>query len=288
MRENMLILKILNNNLILSKDDSGQEIIVKGCGIAFQKRRGQEVEQSKIEKIFIAETPQKSKQMQTYLTSIPEEYFDFVENFISQVKKIYQMEFSESIYFSLSDHLYGTIQRLEKGITIKNMLLLDIKQLYWQEYEIGIQMLAKIKERFGQEFPIDEAGFIALHFVNAQDGSGKEIGEISDIVKKILNIVSKYYAPLIFLEDNLYYQRFLTHLKYFAHRFLHKELQYDEDTSLYQIIKEQYKEAYGCVKLIYLMMEEEYKYQMTEEEMLYLIIHIQKVTEDHKRIKEMQ
>ena len=76
MRENMLILKILNNNLILSKDDLGQEIIVKGCGIAFQKKRGQEVEPSKIEKIFIAETPQKSKQMQTYLTLIPEEYFE--------------------------------------------------------------------------------------------------------------------------------------------------------------------------------------------------------------------
>ncbi len=165
----MLILKILNNNLILSKDDAGQEIIVKGCGIAFQKRRGQEVEQSKIEKIFIAETPQKSKQMQTYLTSIPEEYFDFVENFVAWVKKQYKLELSESIHFSLSDHIYGTIQRLEKGIVIRNMLLLDIKQLYRQEYEIGIQMLEEMKKRFGREFSIDEAGFLALHFVNAQD-----------------------------------------------------------------------------------------------------------------------
>ena len=29
-------------------------------------------------------------------------------------------------------------------------------------------------------------------------------------------------------------------------------------------------------------MEEEYKYAMTEDEMLYLTIHIQKITEDHK------
>lgn len=33
------------------------------------------------------------------------------------------------------------------------------------------------------------------------------------------------------------------------------------------------------------MMEEEYKYAMTEDEMLYLTIHIQKITEDHKRLK---
>ena len=52
---------------------------------------------------------------------------------------------------------------------------------------------------------------------------------------------------------------FSRNLKYFAQRFLHKELHYDENQELFKIIKEQYREAYGCVKMIYLMMEEEYK-----------------------------
>lgn len=288
MREKMLISKILNNNLVLSKDESGREVIVKGCGIAFQKKRGQEIDESIVEKIFIAETPQKSKQIQTYLTSIPEEYFDFVEAFVERVKKEHGLEFNESIYFTLSDHIYGTIQRLNKGIVIKNMLLMDIRQLYRKEYDIGVQMLDELHEKFGQEFPVDEVGFLALHFVNAQEDSGTDVEEISRIVRKILDVVSKYYAPIQFEEDNIYYQRFMTHLKYFAQRFLHKELHYDEDTSLYDIVKEKYKEAYGCAKLIYLMMEDDYHYQMTEEEMLYLIIHIQKVTEDRKHFEEQE
>ena len=41
----MTIYKILNNNLILSKDKQGHEIIVKGCGIAFQKKKGQQVDE---------------------------------------------------------------------------------------------------------------------------------------------------------------------------------------------------------------------------------------------------
>ncbi|MDO5348585.1 MAG: PRD domain-containing protein [Lachnospiraceae bacterium] len=279
------ILKILNNNLVLSKDQQGREVIVKGCGIAFQKKRGQEVEEEKIEKIFIAETPQKSKQIQNYLTSIPEQYFDFVAGFVDEMRAEYGLELNESIYFALSDHIYGTIQRLNRGISLKNMLLMDIKQLYRREYDIGVKMLKAVQEELGQELPLDEVGFIALHFVNAQDENGTDVEEISKIVKKIRRIVSKYYAPMVFQEDNLYYQRFLTHLKYFAQRFLHKKLQYDEDTSLYEMVRKQYKEAYGCVKLIYLMMEEDYQYQMTEEEMLYLIIHIQKVAEDHKEIQ---
>lgn len=70
-RELMTIYKILNNNLILSKDKQGHEIIVKGCGIAFQKKKGQQVDETLIEKIFTAETAQISKEIQGYFASIP-------------------------------------------------------------------------------------------------------------------------------------------------------------------------------------------------------------------------
>lgn len=279
----MLILKILNNNLALSKDDLGREVIVKGKGVSFQKRRGDEIDSSRIEKIFVAESPKKRKQMERYLTSIPEQYFNFVEKFVDEAIQKDGLSLSTSIYFTLSDHIDGTFQRLDKGIVIKNMLLMDIRQLYRKEYEIGKRMVEELNKTFNRTLPIDEAGFIALHFINAQDTTKSSIEEIAEIVRKILNIVTKYYEPITFCEDDLYYQRFMTHLKYFAQRYLHKELHYSEDTSLYEIIKVKYREAYGCAKLVYLMMEEDYGYEMTEEEMLYLIIHIQKVTEDHKK-----
>ena len=65
----MVIHKILNNNLILSRDGQGHEVIVKGCGIAFQKKKGQQVEESRIEKIFTAENAQISKEIQGYPVS---------------------------------------------------------------------------------------------------------------------------------------------------------------------------------------------------------------------------
>lgn len=279
----MFIRKILNNNLALSKDELGREVIVKGKGISYQKRRGEEIDSSKIEKIFVADSSRKRQQMEMYLTSIPEEYFDFVERFVDRIKQEGELALGTSIYFTLSDHIHGTFQRLDKGIVIKNMLLMDIRQLYRKEYEIGKQMLEELERTFHRELPIDEAGFIALHLINAQDNNDSNIEQISEIVHKILNIVEKYYEPIMFHEDDLYYQRFMTHLRYFAQRYLHKELKYSEDTSLYDIVRVQYREAYGCAKLVYLMMKEEYDYEMTEEEMLYLIIHIQKVTEDHKK-----
>lgn len=279
-QQEVVIAKILNNNLVLSRDKEGREIIVKGCGIAFQKKRGEKIDQSKIEKIFVPENKTRSRQMQEYLLSIPEEYLNFVQEYVEKIKKKYDLKLNDSIYLSLSDHLMGSVKRCREGIALSNVLLVDIRQLYRMEYEIGVEMLKEINQKLQTEFPLDEAGFLALHFVNAQEGSKGDSYEISSIVSNILGIVKQYYQIENFDEDSFYYQRFVTHLKFFAQRFLHKELHYGEDTKLFQIIKEECREAYGCVKMIYLMMEEKYQYTLTEEEMLYLTIHIQKIIEE--------
>ena len=49
----MIIKRILNNNAVMSVDESGEDIIVKGKGIAFQKKSGDEINQNKIDKIFV-------------------------------------------------------------------------------------------------------------------------------------------------------------------------------------------------------------------------------------------
>ena len=186
------------------------------------------------------------------------------------------LRLNNSIYLSLSDHILGTVERFRNGISLKNVLLLDIQQLYKKEYEYGMKMVDEINRTFQTKLPVDEAGFIALHFVNAEEGQhNTDNYKIAMIVNQVQEIVKNYFSDITFNESSLYYQRFLTHLKYFAQRYLHKELQYDEDENLFQLIQEQCREAYGCVKLIYLMMEEKYQYALSKEEMVYLSIHIQ-------------
>ncbi len=273
----MRVNKILNNNLVLSKNEDNEEIIVKGLGIGYHAKRGDKIDESLIEKIFYSKNHQNSIQMQQYLLSIPEEYFDFVQKFVDHVKEeAPNLRLNNSIYLSLSDHILGTVERFRNGISLKNVLLLDIQQLYKKEYEYGMKMVDEINRTFQTKLPVDEAGFIALHFVNAEEGQhNTDNYKIAMIVNQVQEIVKNYFSDITFNESSLYYQRFLTHLKYFAQRYLHKELQYDEDENLFQLIQEQCREAYGCVKLIYLMMEEKYQYALSKEEMVYLSIHIQ-------------
>lgn len=283
----MRVSKILNNNLVLSREKNGQEIIVKGLGIGFHAKRGDQIDESLVEKIFYPKDQQNSRQIQEYLMSIPEEYLNFVQKFVDMVKERDRLELNSSIYLSLSDHILGTVDRFRKDISLKNVLLLDIRQLYKKEFALGLEMVEQINEVFHVKLPADEAGFIALHFVNAEEGEqNNDNYKIAAIVSQIQEIVKNYYSDLQFDESSLYYQRFLTHLKYFAQRYLHRELQYDEDDRMFRIISEQCREAFGCVKMIYLMMEEKYHYALSKEEMMYLSIHIQTNVEKSRAAKE--
>lgn len=282
----MKVIKILNNNLVFARDDSGREVIVKGLGIGFHASRGDTVDESRIGQVFYPQDKQNIQQIQEFLLSIPAEYLNFVQDFVDSVKAAEGITFNSSIYLSLSDHLLGTIKRYQEGISLENVLLLDIKRLYKKEYTWGEQMLAQVREVFDVALPPDEAGFIALHFVNAEENqSGNDSYKIAAIVSDIQQTVKAYYTDLEFDDNSLYYQRFLTHLKYFAQRYLHQELQTDRDDSLFQLVSQQYREAFGCVKMIFLMMEERYGYQLSQEEMMYLTIHIQ-TNAEHARRKE--
>lgn len=284
----MKVVKILNNNLVFARDDAGREVIVKGLGIGFHASRGDTVDESRIGQVFYPQEKQNIQQIQEFLLSIPAEYLNFVQEFVDGVKAAEDVSFNSSIYLSLSDHLLGTIKRYQEGISLENVLLLDIKRLYKKEYTWGEQMLLRVKEVFGVELPPDEAGFIALHFVNAEKNqSGNDSYKIAAIVSDIQQTVKTYYSDLDFDDNSLYYQRFLTHLKYFAQRYLHQELQAEQDDSLFQLVSQQYREAYGCVKMIFLMMEERYGYQLSKEEMMYLTIHIQ-TNAEHARRKDAQ
>ncbi len=282
----MKVIKILNNNLVFARDDSGQEVIVKGLGIGFHASRGDTVDESRIGQVFYPQDKQNIQQIQEFLLSIPAEDLNFVQDFVDSVKAAEGITFNSSIYLSLSDHLLGTIKRYQEGISLENVLLLDIKRLYKKEYTWGEQMLAQVKEVFGVALPPDEAGFIALHFVNAEENQrGNDSYKIAAIVSDIQQTVKTYYSDLEFDDNSLYYQRFLTHLKYFAQRYLHQELQTDQDDSLFQLVSQQYRDAFGCVKMIFLMMEERYGYQLSQEEMMYLTIHVQ-TNAEHARRKE--
>ena len=70
--------------------------------------------------------------------------------------------------FILTDHISFAIERQRQNMEYRNALLMEIRNFYIQEFQIGCKALEIIKERLNVELSRDEAGFIALHIVNAE------------------------------------------------------------------------------------------------------------------------
>jgi len=102
----------------------------------------------------------------------------------------------------------------------KNALLWEIKRFYNHKFLIGKEALQIIKNKLGIQLPEDEAGFIALHIVNAQ----LEMSEPSQpsIRNGEDNSTSIKHCEILFQdgldEYSLNDERFVTHLKIFVQR----------------------------------------------------------------------
>ncbi|WP_313642050.1 PRD domain-containing protein [Paenibacillus sp. FSL K6-0276] len=274
----MKIQKILNNNAVVALNTKKQEVIVIGRGVAFNKKVDEVINEELIEKIFTLENENQSEKFKALFTEIPIEYLALSESIISYAMQKLNKKLNDSSYIHLSDHIHFAIQRHNNGIAIKNGLLWEIKQFYKEEYEIGLEALNMILEQFGVILPEDEAGFLALHIVNAEmNEEMPNLKKITKVMQEILTIIRyNYKADLD--EQSLGYYRFITHLKFFAQRLVN-EVHYDHDDfdEMLDVVRIKYPKAYECALKIRKFVNSQYGYPLTDEEVVYLTVHIQRV-----------
>ncbi|PKG24695.1 BglG family transcription antiterminator LicT [Niallia nealsonii] len=277
----MKIEKILNNNAVISIKDK-QEIIVIGRGVAFNKRIGDEINEQQIDKIFTLEDEDIMKKFKTLISDMPIEYMELSEKIIAYAKMKLGKKLSDSIYIHLTDHIHFAIERYKKNLPIKNGLLWETRQLYKDEYEVGLEALNMICEQFGVILPEDEAGFLALHIVNAELNEEMPVVQsMTKIMQEILTVV-RYHFKMEFNENSLTFYRFITHLKFFAQRLVRgNHYNSTSDDDLYHVIKLKYPEAHKCSQKIKKFIESSYTYELTDEEMIYLTIHIERVVKNN-------
>lgn len=278
--ESMKIERILNNNVVIILDCEGKEQVVCGKGIAYKKKAGDILAEEEINKIFVLPDKQINNKFQELLSDIPLEHIELSDDICKYAKLKLGKNLNDSLLISLSDHIYTAILRILDGITVPNVLLWETKRFYEVEFEIGLKALEMIKDRFNVTLPEDEAGFIALHIANAEmdDSNISQVVEITKIIQEVSNIV-KYHFGIEFNTDSVYYYRFITHLKFFAQRLImgKQNVENDADNDLFNMVKEKYYNAYNCVQKISGFIERKHHHILTNEEKLYLTIHIERV-----------
>lgn len=276
----MIIERVLNNNTVISSNSKGMDILLMGKGIAFGKKRGSKVDMENVEKTFVLQDKQNQNKFTELLINVPMEYVLVSEKIINFGKIKLGKALNEIIYVNLTDHIYSTIERYQEGIVLKNPLVWDIARFYPDEYSVGEKALSIIKSDLNIDLEIDEAAFIALHFINASNSKSNDYAyEITNITKKIDEIVKEHYNTE-FDESSLDYYRFITHVKFFAQRLLAKEHYDDEDDDLLETLKHKYENEYVCSLKIKDYILTDYQYELSATELVYLTAHIRRITKN--------
>ena len=275
----MKITKLVNNNIVTSEDMQGREIIVMGRGLGFGKKSGMEIDVGKIEKVFRLSSEGENQKLVDIIQDIPMEHITAADRIIDYAKSMLGEKLKDTIYLSLIDHINGAIERQKNQIAFTNPLMWEIKQYYPAEFSVGVQSLSILKNILGITLPVDEAAFIALHFITSEYDTKMDV--TFDIPKLIDDIVAILESEFEIQIDkaSIHYERFITHLKFFAARVLQaKQIPEEGDFLFRSMIRDQYKESYECAKKIKQHIEEAYGIEISEEEVVYLTVHIKRIT----------
>lgn len=276
----MKIEKILNTNAVIAQNEHHESILLLGSGLGFKKKPKENVDEDRVEKWFVLKEKSSVAQFEKIVESIPEDYIMAAEEIIEFGKRLNpDLKFSEHIHLSLVDHLYNAAENLKEGIVIPNTMLEDIANFYPREYSIGIEGLKIAKLRLGVEFPEDEAGFVAMHFVMAQQGNEHTnirkmlqlVHELDQMIREDLDVDTN--------PESLAYFRYMTHLKFFAQRVV-QNVHYNEQNlsdSVVNVLAMQYPEEYRVSKKVLRFVEQTYGYSGGKEEDLYLAVHLARI-----------
>lgn len=276
----MKIDKVCNNNIVQVSSEDGQEYIVMGRGLGFQKKTGDWIDPDKIEKTYVLEHPVTSQELQQLSRNLPQEESDVFLEILLSVEEELKQSFDPSFFIALTDHLHYAIERYHEGLPLQNPLAWEVRKFYQKEYCIGRKIIAYLNEKLAISLDDEEAASIALHLVNAQKDSSvlNQHQSLTKLVTAISDLVRLHFG-MEFDEDSLNYHRFMTHVRYFGQRVLQGEVQGQNDAFLYGQVQANYPVAFACTQKIAAYVLASHQFVMSKDEQVYLTIHIQRVTE---------
>ena len=277
----MRIKKIINNNILCAVDDKGNELIVTGRGIGFQRHRGETIDTALIERTYRMEEKTGQRKLRELVEKIPIEHLSLTEGLIKHITSQIPQKLNESLLITMADHISFAILRKAQGVEFSNPLKGPIMCYYPTEYHLGQYCLRVIREQLGVTLHEDEAAFIALHIVNAELNTNKsEMYQITQLLEGTISVVEYFYQNQ-FDRESLDFNRFVVHLRYFAQRLFQNQIMEDSqgerDEVFRQLIMKNSKEHYKCAQCIADYIKNTYQKDLSDEELTYLTIHLKRI-----------
>lgn len=270
----MKIVKKINNNVAIGVDKNNNELIVFGTGVGFPKVPYELTDLSKIQRTYYGV----SNYYINLVNEIPERIFELSTKIIDYARKHVENDFSPNIVFTLADHIQFVVERSENNLDIKMPFSYDIQYLYEEEMRVGLYAVKLLSQELNTHLSKDEAYSIALHFINAENMLRNQQGSVADekVIADITEIVEDNLNVSID-KEGFNYSRFVTHLQYLLKRTTKNMEIASDNKMMYESMKVNFPDIYKVVEKIRGYIDENLHWHLSDEECLYLILHINRL-----------
>ncbi|MER6712522.1 PRD domain-containing protein [Streptomyces sp. NPDC000877] len=274
----MRVKKVFNNNVVLGVDEHGAETVLMGRGIGFQVKPGEVVDADRAERRFVAKT-MPAERLAALAAEIPLGVIEVMEEVVAAARGRLGERISEHILLPLADHVHFALARAATGALIEYPLKWEIENLYPAETEMGAAALEIIERRLGVRLDETEALPLALHFVNAQIGSGDIAAtmQMTQWLRVALETIGEDLGVAID-QRSLDAARFITHLRYLFLRARDGKQVRAADDQIGEAVRNARPLEYACAERLARRMEEMFDWQVGREEILYLALHVSRLT----------
>jgi beta-glucoside operon transcriptional antiterminator len=270
----MRAIKKINNNVAICTDSNKKELIAFGKGIGFPSMPYEITDLSSISMTFY----RIDNRFYNLLEEIPENVFEVTALIVDKARKTLSSPLNPNLLIGLADHINFAIIRLKKYKKMQMLFSYDIEQLYPQETELGRYAVDLIKKRIGVILPESEITNIAMHFVNAQEEKEpeKEGPDTEALIWEVADKIENFFSITID-RTSFNYNRFAMHLRYYIKRIKEETQFMNDNSSILQVMKENNEKVYDCAFLIGNYIDEKLSSKTTEDEILYLMMHINRI-----------
>lgn len=279
LKEKLLVKRIINNNIVIAENFSGQELVAIGKGLGFRKNICDVILPNEVQKKYVLLNH--SNYIFQTLEQIPFEIIEITEKIIDVAQCELHNVFSVNLVVALADHINFSIHQYRSGLEAPVLENEEIKRFYKEEYAIGKKAIEIINETLQVHLMKEEATAIAFHLIVATEKrSNRDSVKIMKGVGKMIGMIEAT-LQIHLDEDSNTYARLVIHLKYFIRSILFEQVKSTNDhlQGILAPLEKFNPEAVRCVEKISEYVMEHYKYNMMNEDRLYLLIHIIRVLE---------
>ena len=273
----MKVIRKINNNAAICLDGKGHELVALGKGIGFGALP-KEVALADIDRTFYGV----DEKYLGLIGELPEDVLAFSTQLADVCRAALSYELSPNLPITLADHIAFMVKRAREHMVVQMPLAYDVQQAHPAEYKLGEMAVRGARKTFRVRLDRREATGLALSIVNSaltqSERTARKVRETANLLELVTKLVEEEMG-IVVDRGSFDYARFATHVQYLIDRVMAGKPIETQNQALYDEVANGFPQVAHCARKASALIEERLGGTLTQEEQLYLMLHVNRITE---------